>query len=456
MTTIAEKLTTIDTALGNIKTAIINKGQTPSGDITTYATAINNISGGGGDEIDALNLTGATLSDGDKVWLDSQIVEQSSSGSKYMDTYANSAYTFMTTDGNYLLSGTRCLNFSTQQITTISQIPSLYDSGNSPVYADNGLVFIDGTMVNTPSPYNPGYGRALGGNFFFTRNGANCEIRKIDLSTGTVLATHSFTLQYSYALRAAWLVMDGVVYLYIVASGDSYFNNQVAYVAKSLSTTDLTEIIDTKGVLNIMATMDGTLSASNLRVFYATSDSEFIIRFPNSAYNGFKFTLYRQNSSGIYTAIANINDVCPDMASFYNSYGYITFNPISGVVVFNNEGYSGGMGAFQYQPETKTFVKLDVSLTSADRFIYCDNEGKTLGWLDSSRNGKYIKLAKNEDGFVVIPYNTTYLRSSAFTGYITEGGASNEVVKVATTMPEKLNVSVTVNANDAEISGGIE
>ena len=47
MTTIAEKLTITDGALGDIKTAIEGKGVTPSGDITTYASAIGNISGGG-------------------------------------------------------------------------------------------------------------------------------------------------------------------------------------------------------------------------------------------------------------------------------------------------------------------------------------------------------------------------------------------------------------------------
>ena len=40
---IANKLTTINTALGNIKKAIISKGIIPSGDITTYSTAISNI-----------------------------------------------------------------------------------------------------------------------------------------------------------------------------------------------------------------------------------------------------------------------------------------------------------------------------------------------------------------------------------------------------------------------------
>ena len=42
--TIKEKLTTINNALNSIKQAIVSKGQTPSGDITTYATAIGNIS----------------------------------------------------------------------------------------------------------------------------------------------------------------------------------------------------------------------------------------------------------------------------------------------------------------------------------------------------------------------------------------------------------------------------
>lgn len=47
MTTVSEKITTINNTLKAIKQAIINKGVTPSGNITTYATAIGSISGGG-------------------------------------------------------------------------------------------------------------------------------------------------------------------------------------------------------------------------------------------------------------------------------------------------------------------------------------------------------------------------------------------------------------------------
>jgi hypothetical protein len=48
MTDIATNLNTIDGSLSDIKTAIVNKGGTVSGNITTFATAIDNIPSGGG------------------------------------------------------------------------------------------------------------------------------------------------------------------------------------------------------------------------------------------------------------------------------------------------------------------------------------------------------------------------------------------------------------------------
>ena len=60
--TIASKLETISDSLSDIKTAIIAKGQTPSGDITTYATAIGNISSGSSPVISPLSVTPTTSS----------------------------------------------------------------------------------------------------------------------------------------------------------------------------------------------------------------------------------------------------------------------------------------------------------------------------------------------------------------------------------------------------------
>ena len=57
--TIASKLDILNTALSDIKTSIISKGSIPSGDITTFATAINNI-GSGSVNNTTLNITPST------------------------------------------------------------------------------------------------------------------------------------------------------------------------------------------------------------------------------------------------------------------------------------------------------------------------------------------------------------------------------------------------------------
>lgn len=47
MAQINDDLNTLIAARNNMKTALINKGQTVTNDIRTYANAISNISGGG-------------------------------------------------------------------------------------------------------------------------------------------------------------------------------------------------------------------------------------------------------------------------------------------------------------------------------------------------------------------------------------------------------------------------
>lgn len=69
--TIASKLETINEALGDIKSSIVAKGVTPTGNITTFSTAIESISTG--DEITATNTTGSSVSADDRVWVEPEI-----------------------------------------------------------------------------------------------------------------------------------------------------------------------------------------------------------------------------------------------------------------------------------------------------------------------------------------------------------------------------------------------
>ena len=58
--TLSGNISTISTSLDDIYDAIVAKGVTPSGNITTYATAIGQISGGGGATINPLSVTPST------------------------------------------------------------------------------------------------------------------------------------------------------------------------------------------------------------------------------------------------------------------------------------------------------------------------------------------------------------------------------------------------------------
>lgn len=66
MATIAENLQTIKDSTDAIKQAIIDKGGTIEGDITTWASAINGISGGGSDNLKILSFG----SGGSRVYID--------------------------------------------------------------------------------------------------------------------------------------------------------------------------------------------------------------------------------------------------------------------------------------------------------------------------------------------------------------------------------------------------
>ena len=68
--TIASKLETINEALGDIKSSIVAKGVTPTGNITTFSTAIESISTG--DEITATNTTGSAVNADDRVWVNGE------------------------------------------------------------------------------------------------------------------------------------------------------------------------------------------------------------------------------------------------------------------------------------------------------------------------------------------------------------------------------------------------
>lgn len=84
MSTIADKLTQLNTIKGDIKTAINNKGGSVGDDFSTYATAINNLSTGSGETVSSYwpgffefrTLKGTTYEHGDYLFMNAYIKDE--------------------------------------------------------------------------------------------------------------------------------------------------------------------------------------------------------------------------------------------------------------------------------------------------------------------------------------------------------------------------------------------
>ena len=81
-----------------------------------------------------------------------------------------------------------------------------------------------------------------------------------------------------------------------------------------------------------------------------------------------------------------------------------------------------------------------------------------VAYKPSGSSAIYSRLfaLRSEIGFSAIAYDWADISPSMFSGKVVTGGASQEEIEVATVLPDELTVNVTVNIDNAEISGGIE
>lgn len=121
MATISENLQTIKNSTDAIKQAIIDKGGTIEGDITTWASAISGISGGGGDNLKILSFG----SIGSRVYVDGM------TWGEWVDSIYNTRDTY----GAFIKS---------------SDTGPIYCSVGS-VYRDNGVVMVFASQLISDS-----------------------------------------------------------------------------------------------------------------------------------------------------------------------------------------------------------------------------------------------------------------------------------------------------------------
>lgn len=197
MTDIATNLNTIDGSLSDIKTAIVNKGVTPSGNITTFATAIDNIPSSGG----------------------STPIKRAVKANYYVDTngvvhnlYKDSNETVvLNANATTLSDGTSDVFLSIASETTIEKLDLSAIESGSPDGIDN--LYYSSVIINN-----------------------NSDLTVVDLSS---LITLDFSINFSWCGNLAEVYMPALTTIDVGGSLDHFIENTDVTEFKLDNLTDI-------------------------------------------------------------------------------------------------------------------------------------------------------------------------------------------------------------------------
>jgi len=146
--------------------------------------------------------------------------------------------------------------------------------------------------------------------------------------------------------------------------------------------------------------------------------------------------------------------MCPDLTPFYNNDTAFRYNYLDDILTV---GTANNIATFKYT--NGKFIKLSDYTFSSSMSNSCQisssSDGKILAYKGNQYYTPYCVKLQGDAEYKAVNYQNVNISTASLTGYVTKGGANGELVKIQTILPEKINVSVTVNADDAIITGGV-
>lgn len=365
--------------------------------------------GGGGATVTAVNKTGAAISQGDKVWINSNV--QTAGGNYKLDNYSggSSRCPVISRTGNFGWNYSYLLSIGAESATTVGSFTS--QSLRIRYLADNSM-FLDNNRVDDTAQYAMGGYMPLGNDLCYIQSYnqvtqiSSYNFYKINMANGEALQTWNIeAVDADYRLA---LVGDKI---YDVKNSSYYELGESPTATESAYTWVNKE--------------------SDLYPAGVTADGKYIICSTNNCFSN--------DIPGGYLRLVEVVDsthlkclqqteMPADLQQFYNANCHIVFNPYTGILTlavhkstaYAVMKYAGGVWSklpFDLSGFLGTEFWLKGSITVSDDLSRaCVNYSKNVASAESTYWAQIVNMS-NTSGYAAVPYKAYNVTADTITGY---------------------------------------
>lgn len=438
---------------------------------------IASISGGagGGDEITCANETGKSLSEGDKVWINSAS-QVGGTDTKILNGYYINP--IISSDGKYFYDvslGIKIYQVVGNSVKFITEYNQDYNTYSSSLYPFREYRYKNGArFINSDKPsvvkqdkqimqFDRGYlqsGYIVGtpaSRFIFNWSG-NAFLEEWNLNTGEKIGTIGEGQGWASDLFNKMVLLEDK---YILTYGE--YSDKRKILEINWDTRQLTEVSN-----------NNTDFGLNPRV---TLDEEFILSLGDSTEldvnNDSKLIVFQKQASLSYKYIS-LDDFNQDVSRFFknkSSYTKIAadYDDVSqtlylyGTKQNSNNKYVETVLIVRYNPSIKKWLTINNNIFNNLEMNYNDlvlpsftSNLDTVYYNNAYSNSLYSQQIyqlqlETKTGLRANGYSDYSNKESTLTGYVSTGGNVNENVTVQTVLPPKINQTISVNADNATI-----
>lgn len=364
---------------------------------------------GGGATVSAINKTGAAISQGDKVWINSNV--QTAGGNYKLANYSggSSRCPVISRTGNFGWNYSVLLNIGAESATTVGSFSA---SSQCIRYLSANSMFIDNNRVDDIAQYAMGAYRFPVGNdlcYGYDQGSNNAHFYKINMANGEVLQTWNMATAPSFIMDNCMALVGDKIY---DVNGSKYYE-----LGESPTATEsaYTWVNKENSLYPAGVTADGKYIICSTNKYFSNDSSVSSLRLVEVVDSSHLKCLQQ-------------TEMPADLQQFYNAKCHIVFNPYTGILTiavhksttYAVMKYADGVWSklpFDLSGFLGTEFWLKGSITVSDDLSRaCVNYSKNVTSADSTYWAQIVNMS-NTSGYAAVPYKAYNVTADTITGY---------------------------------------